>query len=124
MLFTHLPFWAILVVLACLLLGKGWAIGQIEKTDFYTDRITGKGWMALTNIIAGLNGLVTFALLLLPAGFFWAVTLGLADTAVHWLVGYWKVKKMWPKVDAGNLADGEAFLSKASKWVAALHGTT
>lgn len=124
MLFAHLPVWGTIVVLVLLLLAKGWAIGRIEKTAYYHDRVTGKGWMAVTNIIAGLNGLVTFALLLLPAGLFWAITLAIVDAAVHWLVGYWKVKKMWPKVDAGNIADGQAFLAKVGKWILTLHSAT
>lgn len=124
MLFSLMPAWAVIVVLALVLLGKSWVIGRIEKTPFYHDRMVGKGWMAVTNVIAGLNGLVTAALLLIPAGLFWAIVLGIVDAAIHWLVGYWKVKKMWPRVDAGNIAEGKELLTKAGKWVLALHGAS
>lgn len=124
MLFSLLPAWAVIVVLALILVAKYWVINRIEKTPYYHAQVDGKGWMAMTNIIAGLNAIVTAALLLLPAGLFWAITLGLVDGIVHWLVGYWKVKKMWPKIDAGNIADGQAYLKKASKWVLALHGAS
>jgi hypothetical protein len=125
MFFTALPVWANLLILAVLLVVKYFAINAIEKTTYYTSRMaSGVGWMAANNIIAGLNAVVTFLILLIPAGLAWSIILGIGDGLLHWLIGYWKVKKMWPKISASNVADGEAYAKKAAGWVMAIHASS
>lgn len=124
MFFSFLPAWANFAFLAVLLIAKYFLIGQIEKTQYYIDRMTGKGWMAATNVMAGLNGLVTALVLLIPAGLHWAIVFAVIDAAIHWLIGYYKHKKMLPHIDAGNIETAKTWLSQAWTWVSTIHAAS
>lgn len=117
MLFSILPFWGVVVLLAALLVAKHFAIGLVEKTQFYLTRVQGQGWMGALNTVAGLNGLASAAIFFLPAGLSWAVTLAFLDAAIHWLVGYYKIKHKLPTVSSGNVAT-------AVSWLSVIHGST
>lgn len=121
MFFAHLPIWANFIILALALVAGYFVVNRIEKTTWYANLLAGKHWMAMLNIVSGLHAVVTAGLLFVFAGFFWSIVLGIGDGALHWVVGYWKLKKAMPKVDDGNIQDAEAFLGKIWKWIAALH---
>lgn len=122
MLFSHLPWWANIIALAVILVIKYFIIGFIEKSPAYQTRMsTGKGWMAINNVEAGLNGIVTAAILFFLGSLFWALALGILDAAIHWLVGYWKVKKMFPKISDKNIATAQGWFTSAKTWIATLH---
>lgn len=124
MLTHYLPLWGSIVVLAAVLIAKYLVISRVERTTFITHLLDGKGWMAILNIISALNALVTFGLLLLVCGVFWAAVAALLDFAMHWFMGYYKAKKAMPTIDQGNIAQAEAWLTKIGKWFAAIHSAS
>ena len=124
MLLSFLPAWGAIAALAIVLIAKYFLIAKIEKSPFYAAQVTGKGWMATLLIISGLNAIVTGALLLLVTGLFWAVVITILDFALHFLTGYYKIKKALPKIDAGNVDEAKSWFASATKWIAALHGTS
>lgn len=117
MFLSILPFWGLVAVLAVLFLVKHFAVAAIEKTQYYLSRVQGQHWMGALNTVAGLNALCTAAILFLPVGLMWALTLAFCDLAVHWLVGYWKIKHKLPTVSSGNVAT-------AFSWLSLIHGST
>lgn len=122
MIFSHLPWWANIIALAVILVVKYAIIQGIERTPAYTNRMgSGKGWMAVNNVVAGLNAAVTLAILFFLCSFFWAFVLAVVDGAIHWLIGYWKVKKMFPKISKGNVQTAIVWWKQAKTWIAGMH---
>lgn len=113
----HWPFWANIILIAVLLLAKYFILDRVTKTMYYTNAVKGKGWMATLNISAGVNALVTAIVFVFAVHLPWAILLGVADFAIHWLIGYWRIKKHWPVISSGNVTEAKGWVTSAWKWV-------
>jgi hypothetical protein len=119
------PWWANLIALAIILFVKHLIVQRIENTAAYKAKMSqGQGWMAFLNVISGLNGILTFLIFLIPVGLVWAIVYGLIDVAVHWLLGYYKIKKQLPTVSAGNVTTAKGWFGDILSWYQSLSGVS
>lgn len=114
---SHWPFWANILVLTVILIVKHFLVNLIQTTTTYkTQMAKGQGWMATLNVVSGLNGILTFLIFLIPVGRLWAILYAIIDFAIHWFLGYYKIKGQLPTVSQGNVATAKGWLVSLGNW--------
>lgn len=122
---SHWPFWANILALFIVLVIKHFLVNFIQQSSAYKAKMAqGQGWMAFLNVAAGLNGILTFLIFLIPVGRLWALVYGLIDFSIHWLLGYYKTKGKLPTVSTGNVQTAKGWLSSLGDWYHSLNGAS
>jgi len=116
MLFSQMPWWLVAVFLVICFVVKHFAAEKVEQSSWYKERVAERSFMGALNVVSLLNGVLTFLIFLLFAGFWWSLVLGLIDLVLHWCTGYYKAKKKLPEFSKEKLL---------SAWnaIRALHAT-
>jgi hypothetical protein len=116
-LFAHMSVWAIALTLLFAFLLKDWLVGLILKTNLAISDTANQGWVGALITNAALNGVLTFVLLFLFAGFWWSIVFAVVDFIFHYVLGYWKKRGHLPNVTASsllNIYNSASFLHSTS----------